>query len=45
VSHGEYDVEFDDDTGISFAVVRAIRRNGDAVEIEFNDGTARGYDA
>ena len=38
-------IEIDDDTHISLAAIRSIRRDGDQVEIEFNDGTKRSYAA
>jgi hypothetical protein len=38
-------IQIDDDTHISLAAIRSIRRNGDKVKIEFNDGTVRSYAA
>ena len=38
-------IEIDEDTHISLAAIRSIRRDGDQVEIEFNDGTKRSYAA
>ena len=34
-------IEIDEDTHIALAAIRLIRRDGDQVEIEFNDGTKR----